>query len=61
MCVYDKLNQWNLATAEHPSRRALMIQRAVKRNPRAPDFDGLGVYLARRFDSAGGLITKDFD
>jgi hypothetical protein len=43
MITYDDLNPYNLAFAEHLARRLVVIQRAVKRNQLAPDFDGLEI------------------
>lgn len=31
-----------------------MIQRAIKRNPRAPDLEGLDEYMANPLDTQGG-------
>ena len=58
---YDTLNVLNLAFVEQICRRLLMIERAVKRNPRAPDFEGLEMFLANGFDATGGVTTRDFD
>ena len=58
---YDTLNVLNLAFFEQMCRRLLMIERAVKRNPRAPDFEGLEMFLANGFDATGGVTTRDFD
>ena len=38
-----------------------MIMRAVKRNPRAPDFEGLDSFLSTATDMTGGVVTLDFD
>ncbi len=38
-----------------------MTERAVKRNPRLPDFEGLSVYLAHTLDETGGVVTTAFD
>ena len=40
------LDVCHLSAAEHLSRRALEIQRAVRRNPPGPLFEGLVAYLA---------------
>ena len=61
LVTYDGLNPWNLASAEMLARRVLMAQRAIKRNPAAPDFDGLDLYIANSYDSSGGVITVEFD
>ena len=61
LICYDALNPLNLASAEMICRRPLMIQRAVRRLPKSPDFEGLDVYLSQSFDSSGGVITSEFD
>ena len=38
-----------------------MIQRAVRRNPRAPDYEGLGAYGEHIVDGSTGAPTADFD
>ena len=38
-----------------------MIQRAVKRNPRVPDFDGLECFMSNTLDVQGGLVTLEFE
>ena len=38
-----------------------MIQRAVKKNPKAPLFVGLEFYTQSEIDSSGGLVTREFD
>ena len=43
------------------ARRLLMIMRAVKRNPRAPDFEGLDSFLSTATDMTGRVVTLDFD
>ena len=58
---YDTLNVLNLAFIDRTCRRLLMIERAVKRNPRAPDFEGLEMFLANGYDATGGVTTRDFD
>ena len=36
-------------------------QKAVKRNCKAPDFEGLEIYLSHRFDASGGVVSSNFD
>eukprot|EP00974_Lingulodinium_polyedra_P098710 9566594-Lingulodinium_polyedra.AAC.1 len=43
------------------ARRALQIQRAVRRCPRHPSFDGLDVMLSSQLDESGGIVTSRFD
>ena len=38
-----------------------MIERAVRRSPESPDFEGLDVLLSNQFDSTGGVLTRHFD
>ena len=38
-----------------------MIQRAVRRNSRSPDFEGLECFLANSLDPHGGLVALDFE
>ena len=38
-----------------------MIQRAVKRNPRTPDFDGLDCFMSNALDVQGGIVTSEFE
>lgn len=38
-----------------------MLERAVRRNARVPDFEGLYIFFASASDSTGGVITRDFD
>jgi hypothetical protein len=57
----DQLNPLNLVSFEMIARRLLMIQKAVKRNFKAPDFEGLEIYLSHSFDTNGGITTQAFD
>ena len=41
-------------------RHILHIQRAVKKNPRQPDFRGLEIMISSKLDSTGGLLTGEF-
>ena len=61
MICYDCLDVRNLGCAEQIARRILMIQRAVKKNPKAPSFVGLEFYMQSELDSTGGLVTHKFD
>ena len=55
MAVYDRLNLYRLASAEHLCRHILQTQRAVKKAPKGPSFDGLGIYM-RHAEALGGEI-----
>ena len=57
----DRLNGYQLAIAEHASRRVLQIRRAVQANPKSPDFDGLDFYIRHSSDRAGSMRTPAFD
>ncbi|CAK0814760.1 unnamed protein product, partial [Prorocentrum cordatum] len=59
--VFDALDVSNLASFELLSRRALQIQRAVKRCPRHPSFEGLELMVSSRLDDSGGAVTTKFD
>jgi hypothetical protein len=61
MICFDLLNVLNCASAEQTARRILMIERAVKRSAKSPDFEGLDVLLSNQFDSTGGVLTRVFD
>ena len=61
LVTHDRVNVYNLAGAELISRRILMIQRAVKRNSRAPDFEGLDGYLSNTLDPLGGVLCPEFE
>ena len=38
-----------------------MIQRAVKRNSKAPVFSGLESFLVHCLDGSAGIVASDFD
>ena len=59
--VQDRLNPYACASMEHLARRCLQIQRAVQRNPRSPEFDGLEEYMRHAADSSGAAFTPGFD
>eukprot|EP00974_Lingulodinium_polyedra_P129585 11210620-Lingulodinium_polyedra.AAC.1 len=42
MVGHDQLDVTNVASAEFLARRFVMLERAVRANPRAPNFAGLG-------------------
>jgi len=60
LTCFDQLNVTQLAGAEACSRYILQIHAAVKRNPKAPDFKGLGVMTASYLDATGGILTGGF-
>ncbi|CAK0909779.1 unnamed protein product [Prorocentrum cordatum] len=59
--TYDLVDPSNLASLELLGRRVLQIQRAVKRCPRHPSFEGLGLMLSSSLDESGGIVTSRFD
>ena len=61
MVCHDRLDVLNVSSAEYVARRMLMIQRAVKRNPRSPDFVGLDAFMSNAMDSQGGTVTLEFE
>eukprot|EP00971_Amphidinium_carterae_P238772 4739843-Amphidinium_carterae.1 len=61
MQTYDQLNLPSIAAAEQIARRVLMTERAVRKNPKNPEFDGLELYLSHSLDSSGGVVTSAFD
>ena len=61
MVAVDTLDLYNSAAAEHMARRILQIQRAVRRNPQAPDYSGLEAYMLHTTDMGGGILASDFD
>ena len=61
MISFDQYNLYHSASADMIARRLLMIMRAVRRSPRAPDFGGLDMFLSNSTDTSGGVATLDFD
>jgi hypothetical protein len=57
----DGIDRANSATAEHVARRILQLQRAIRKNPRAPDFAGLDFYTQHVSMTTAGAPTPDFD
>ena len=57
----DQLDTGNLAGAELVSRRLLQIQRAVKRNPRHPDFSGLDIMMLSTLDETGAIVARKYE
>ena len=57
---HDLLNPFELSSLELVARRLLMIERAVKRNSRNPDFEGLDPYLGHTLDPSGGTQSSPF-
>ena len=51
----------HLHTGEHLARRVLSIQKAIKKNPRQPDFSSAGPYTRHMQDTTGNAYTPSFD
>ena len=49
-----------LYCGEHITRRILQILAAVRRNPNAPDFEGLDAYMRHMADGTGQLRAPKF-
>ena len=60
LVCYDQLDGYRVAGVELICRHILHIQRAVKKNPRQPDFRGLEITISSKLDSPGGLLTGEF-
>ena len=59
-CV-DGLDGRHLACGEHIGRRLLQIQRAIKRNPKSPDFETLEAYMKHLEDATGQAHAPLFE
>lgn len=57
---YDQVDMTNLAGVEYLGRWALMIQAAVRKNPKSPSFQGLETFLSHSFDETGGVVVSQF-
>ena len=61
MITHDQLDVSMLAGADLMVRRLLVIEMAVARNPRAPDWDGLEVAFSMRTTETGGAHAHTFE
>ena len=57
----DRIDPHQSAAAEHLCRRILQVQKAVRRNPKAPDFEGLEAYMAHAADPSLALAASSFE
>ncbi|CAK0843206.1 unnamed protein product, partial [Prorocentrum cordatum] len=57
---YDGLDPTNCGSLELAARRIVMIERAVKVNPKSPCFDGLHKMIEHNQDEKGGVATQQF-
>ena len=60
MLCFDQLDITNTASGEFLCRRLLQLQRAVRANPRVPDFTGLHKMIEHHLDEAGGVTAREF-
>ena len=60
MHQFDQVDPTNLASAELLVRRLLQLEAATRRNPRAPDFEGLDVVLDSAIDDHGCAVLPEF-
>ena len=58
---FDGLAGRRLAMFEYLSRRLLMIHRAVKKNAKHPNFEGLESMPTSSLDESGGVVAMKFD
>ena len=60
MATVDGLDLRRSATADHWARRILQAQEAITRNPAAPDFTGLELYMRHATEFQGGAYAPKF-
>ena len=61
LAVYDGSDLFRLTTAERLALRVLEGQGAIKRQPRAPTFKGLEVYMRHAAATGGYVHAPDFN
>ncbi|CAK0895895.1 unnamed protein product [Prorocentrum cordatum] len=61
MQQFDQLDLFNIAGAEYLVRRLKQLESATRKNPRAPDFEGLDLILDAGVDDTGGMVLPEFD
>ncbi|CAK0845014.1 unnamed protein product [Prorocentrum cordatum] len=61
MQQFDQLDLFNIAGAEYLVRRLKQLESATRKNPRAPDFEGLDLILDTGVDDTGGMVLPEFD
>ena len=57
----DRLNLRRITAAEHLARRVLQIQRAVRKDPRSPLFEGLDAYSRHLLGFLQPMRVPEFD
>jgi hypothetical protein len=60
MYIFDQLNLYHLASAELLARHMKRIHRAVRKNPKNPDFRGLNLVVQSRLDRSTYSETGEF-
>ena len=60
LTCFDQLNVTQLAGCEACARYILQVHQAVRKNPKSPDFRGLGIMTASRLDASGGVLSGSF-
>ncbi|CAK0874494.1 unnamed protein product, partial [Prorocentrum cordatum] len=61
MQQFDRLDLFNIAGAEYLIRRLKQLEAAARKNPRAPDCEGLELTLDTAVDDTGGMVLPEFD
>lgn len=61
MVCEDRLDPTQLSVAEHLGRRVLQIEKAVRKNHRQPEFDGLEMYMKHLADAGLGAQAPVFE
>ena len=60
LVTYDEIDVTNVSGAELLAPRIVMLERAVRANPKSPSFAGLHRMSENRLDNSGGLTTRDY-
>ena len=61
LVCYDHCDGGQFTAIEHICRWILQVQKAVKRNPKQPDFEGLQPYMAHIAAVSGTTLSPAFD
>ena len=59
--VQDLVDPTHLASLEHCARRILQIEKAIKRSPKNPDFEGLDPYMKHMTEPTLGISAPKFE
>ena len=60
LICFDQMDCLQSAGAEMLARRIMQIQRAVRKNPKAPEYGGLELMVFSRLESGGAAPVGDF-